>query len=79
MGTTRTWTYNDITSTAEKEIQRLMQHAAAVAATSAEDARTYRDFAYGVYAGWSGLTMGWQEEGDDDRIRALTLGPNNVV
>lgn len=76
MGTIRTWTYSELTSAAEKDIQRLMQHAAAVAATSPEDARTYRDFAYGVYTGWSGLTMGWQEEGDDDRVRSLTRDSN---
>ncbi len=57
----KTWSYKTITEKAEKEIRRLMSydHPLSVGA-------------YGVFILWNDLTMGWQKEGDSDRLEALT-------
>ena len=32
----------------------------------------YADWAYGVLLGWKDLTMGWMNDGDCERLEALT-------
>jgi hypothetical protein len=39
----------------------------------AEEARTYRQRAYGVYVGWMQLTGGDQDERDDSRLEQMTV------
>ncbi|SAL66826.1 hypothetical protein AWB65_06400 [Caballeronia humi] len=35
-------------------------------------AQQFRDWAYGTFVGWNGLTTGWQIDGDSERLAALT-------
>lgn len=65
----RKWSYEEITASAIVEIQRNMRLAAA--APSSQVAETFRSCAEGVFEGWSALTMGWQEAGDIEKLKAL--------
>ena len=65
------WTYNQVTAAAEDSIKSSM----GLASRDEESRRTFESFAYGAYSFWSNLTMGWQKEGDDERLRALTERP----
>ena len=39
------------------------------------DAKLHRDWAYGVFLGWSASTQGWQPDSDDQiRLEQLTEG-----
>lgn len=58
------WTYNQLTKAAEDSIKAHM----------ATDNHINRCFASGTYLLWSKLTMGWQVEGDDERLKALIDG-----
>lgn len=64
------WSYSQVTESAERQIASL----AKTAAEHHDEARgiwCYQDWAYGVYIGWSNLTMGWQRDGDDERLKGL--------
>ncbi len=59
----KTWSYRTITEEAEEAIKHLMD----------DDARPYRqDWAYGVFLLWLSLTSGYRQDGDTDRLEALT-------
>ncbi len=68
---TPTWSYAEVTAAAEKEIRWLMGQQTA----DDREAQQYQAWAYGVYCGWSQLTIGWWENGDNARLRALTRRP----
>ncbi len=57
----KSWTYEQITKKAEKEIKHLM------AGKHPWD----QDWAYGVFLLWKSITMGWQQSGDSERLEAL--------
>jgi hypothetical protein len=63
------WSYADVTACAEREIERLMSAARVL---PADEARTYRQWAYGVYVGWRQLTGGDQDEHDASRLEQMT-------
>lgn len=65
------WTYQQITEKAEKQIKLLM--ARADSAADYDEKKLYRQWAYGVFLGWSDLTSGWMREGDLERLESLTL------
>jgi hypothetical protein len=65
------WTYAEITASAEREIRRLMA-CAARAGDHQRTAQQFRDWAYGAFVGWNGLTTGRQIDGDSERLEALT-------
>ena len=67
------WTYSDVTEQAEISIHRLMESAAKdSAATDSDRCLFYRTAAWGVWYGWNQLTMGCQEQGDTQRLEAMT-------
>lgn len=66
----KTWTYDEITRTAELEIKDLMDRARAEQYSDAR--RLYRQNAYGAYLLWHMLTSGNQRKGDNERLEALT-------
>jgi hypothetical protein len=68
--TLKSWTYKQITEEAERQITALMEDASRK--PKKEDQALLRQWAYGVYLGWNRLTMGWMEDGDDERLKALT-------
>lgn len=59
------WSYTEITKSAENEIRKTM-------AIERVDLETRKKWAYGTYLAWYGLTFGWQEDGDSNRLEALT-------
>lgn len=66
----KTWSYKEITEKAERRITELVTQA-----LKQQDKYTEKfllDSAFGVYLFWSGLTSGWQDEGDDERLESLT-------
>ena len=67
----RSWSYKQVTEAAEREIARLAESAKKYRGPNNEADRTYAHWAYGVYLGWSNLTMGWQKDGDDARMQAM--------
>lgn len=68
----KSYTYTEATSAAEARIRDLMENAAAAAPASLGTARSYRDWAYGVYLGWLHLTAECaQQEVDAERLEAL--------
>lgn len=66
----RSWSYKAVTEAAEKRIRSLIE-SSNPQPSDAHKGRIYREWAYGVYLGWSALTTGWQDEGDDARLEAL--------
>ncbi|MEQ5844301.1 hypothetical protein N0A02_33100 (plasmid) [Paraburkholderia acidicola] len=65
----RLWSYREITDTAAAEIAALME-----AGYGRERARRdlFAQWAVGIYKGWQSITSGSQEEGDAERLLALT-------
>ena len=63
--------YKQITQVAERRIKIFMRTAQGLPDGSREQ-QLYRDWAYGVYILWADLTQGWQKDGDDERLEALT-------
>lgn len=67
------WSYRQITALAEAEIR----HHVAKAAESGHGSNGWllrSGYADGVQMFWYALTCGWQNDGDNDRIRALACG-----
>ena len=58
----KSWTYAEITASAEAQIRRLM----------AKGDPYWRQWAYGTYISWYALTVGWQDEGDNERLKSMT-------
>jgi len=69
MQSTKPWSYREATDAPERRIKQLMNPARP---QEPDDARIYRQWAYGVFLGWQELTMGWQDDGDSERLEALT-------
>lgn len=68
-----TWDYAAITQAAEERITGLMDRARQTQANDKQlETRLLRQWAYGVYLLWDDLTIGWQNDGDDARMEALT-------
>lgn len=68
----KSWTYSEITERAEKKITGLMEMAVkAEAHADRELTWVYRNAALGAWLLWDQLTMGWQQDGDSDRMNAL--------
>jgi hypothetical protein len=65
----KTWSYAAITAAAEARIRSLTDNSQA---SDPHAMRLRREWAYGVYLGWNELTLGWQNDGDDERLRTLT-------
>lgn len=68
--TDKKWSYQQITEAAESRIRSLMEHV--TEATPDYQRSLHQQWAYGVFMGWQSLTMGWQQDGDSDRLEALT-------
>lgn len=69
----RTWTYEEITTTAERQISNNMRLSASSQAKGDEWAANHlANFAWGVWHMWDVLTIGWQEPGDSKRLQAMT-------
>ena len=66
----KTWTYEEITKKAEERIAGLMEKARGD--NDSKMRLMYADWAYGVLLGWKDLTMGWMNDGDCERLEALT-------
>jgi hypothetical protein len=67
----KTWTYEEITTYAEKEIISFME-AAKILKDKPYKADDYHSLAQGVFFLWNGLTMGWRSNnGDEERLKAL--------
>ncbi len=64
------WTYEEITTASKTKITQLMKQAAA--RLDKDEVCTWRQWAYGVYLMWDGLTAGCQKAGDNVRMMALT-------
>lgn len=71
MSNEKRWSYAQITRKAEEEITRLMN--SATDKTDHTDSLIGKSMAYGVYISWYSLTTGWQKDGDDERLRLLTI------
>lgn len=69
----KSWSYKQVTEMAERQIR---QHIAERQDDDITMARISRNFAWGAYLFWSGLTMGWQKEGDDERLKAIITKAN---
>jgi hypothetical protein len=68
MATDKRWSYRQVTEKAEARIRELLTF-------DDDDSRRLRQqWAYGVYLGWYNLTVGWQEDGDSDRLKAIAEG-----
>lgn len=65
----KTWSYKTVTERAEKEIKSLMEQYRKDSDEFAK--RLHHDWAYGVFLGWKELTMGWQNDGDCERLESL--------
>lgn len=63
------WTYISVTEEAEHRIVTLMEEASQL---SGDEARLHQQWAYGAYLMWDSLTVGWQKDGDSERMQALT-------
>ncbi|MDP2141323.1 MAG: hypothetical protein Q8L20_10980 [Gammaproteobacteria bacterium] len=66
------WTYTDLTETAEKQIERLLE----IAAEKQRQgdpllAKIYQDFAQGAFVLWKTLTKGRFDDVDHDRIERM--------
>jgi len=66
------WTYTDLTETAEKQIERLLE----IAAEKQRQgdpllAKIYRDFAQSSFVLWKTLTRGRFDDSDHDRIEKM--------
>lgn len=68
----KSWSYKQVTELAERQIRGYM----ADSQNNRDMSRISLSFAWGAYGFWSGLTMGWQEEGDDERLKAIIKTPN---
>lgn len=66
----KTWSYQAITQKAEKEITSLMEES--ISKSDKFEKRLFQSWAYGAFCFWNTLTMGWQRDGDSDRLQALT-------
>lgn len=69
MKTSKKWSYAQITGVAEGKITDYMKKA-----REKEDyiSKTmYASWAFGVFECWNWLTIGWQKEGDSERLQAL--------
>ena len=66
MRTSKRWTYRQITAAAEQEIREIM-----TMATGDHLDHHFRQLAKGVWRGWNSLTLGWQEDGDGARLKAV--------
>lgn len=65
------WTYNQITKTTEHRIKVCMESAREHADDRFVEG-LHRHWAYGAYLVWNDLTTGWQNDGDSERMKALT-------
>ena len=63
-GPVGSWTYAQITEVAERRIRSFRF-------SGDSDEATRLGWAYGAYALWYRITLGWQADGDNDRLRAL--------
>lgn len=61
------WSYAEITSEAERQIAASLD----VATRHPDSALFAASHAEGVFGLWYGLTMGWQNDGDKDRLKAM--------
>lgn len=64
----KSWTYKQLTDSAEQRMIRLRERAIA----NPTSAHLMQQWAYGAYSFWAERTSGWQNEGDDRRLEALT-------
>jgi len=64
-----TWNYAQLTAEAERKITAWMTESRN---RPFDEARLYRNWAYGAYLLWSSMTIRHQNEGDDARLLALT-------
>lgn len=68
------WSYRQLTDATERQIAEYHRGALKTASERPGD-RFYQDlyhgWAYGAYALWRDVTMGWQEDGAGDRLQAL--------
>lgn len=65
------WSYREITMSAETSIRRSMT--LAQKATDPDIRRFHITSAWGMFFGWSSLTMGWMADGDRERLEQLTV------
>lgn len=63
--------YKQITEATETRIKKFMGTARKHLKGSDEQ-QLYLHWAYGAYILWSDLTLGWQKDGDDEKMEALT-------
>jgi hypothetical protein len=64
------WSYRHITAVAEAQIRRYLERARVQ--PNSMTAAQCRDWAFGAYLAWYGVTNGWIHDGDSERLRALT-------
>ena len=65
----KSWTYAEITASAEAKIKSL--HEQAQASVDDSDWRWCHIAAYGVFSSWYSICMGWMKDGDRERMEAL--------
>ncbi len=65
----KSWSYSQITKHAEEEIKHAMKNR-----SEAEPGmrRMWWAQAHGIYTLWYRVTVGWQKDGDSERLEALT-------
>lgn len=68
--TERTWSYREITQQTEASITSLLKEAK----QEPEKKHISHIWAYGIYLGWSHLTLGYQDASDAARLEKLALG-----
>lgn len=66
----KSWSYCQITESMADQIRRSMDLARRESDHYLKN--SYHAFAVGAFLAWNSLTMGWQNEGDYERLEALT-------
>lgn len=66
----KTWTYEEITQKAEKRIKNLME--SSKTSPNEFERKLFQRWAFGTFSFWDVLTKGWQNDGDCERLEALT-------
>lgn len=70
MANEKRWTYAELTTAAEREIEFFREMASKVEEKPAAVA-LHQAYAVGVWGLWDSLTQGWQAQEDQHRLRSL--------
>ena len=63
------WSYKQVSESTANTIVSLLNQAKSD--TDTHSRNLYRQWAYGAYLAWEHLTLGWRENGDAEKMKAL--------